>query len=100
MEQGLLHPILRGCSSLSRTAVRSIQAHITGIGANEGLCRFSEIEALTILALIVLHYRIEVLEEPQFVDETLEQKRERLLEAKPGLTLTPARVPLQLIRRK
>jgi len=65
------------------------------------VCRFSEIEALTALALIVLHYRIEVLEEPQFAHETLEQRRERLLEARSGtLTLTPVRVPLQLIRRK
>jgi hypothetical protein len=85
---------------LSRAAVRPIQAHIIGIGANEGRCRFFEIEALTVLALIVLHYRIEVLEEPQFMHETLEQRRERVLEAHSGLTLTPARVPLQLIKRK
>jgi len=101
LEQGLLHPILRGRPGLSREAVRPIQMHIIGIGDNKVVCRFSEIEALTALALIVLHYRIEVLEEPQFVHETLEQRRERLLEARSGtLTLTPVRVPLQLIRRK
>jgi len=67
----------------------------------ERLCRFSEIEALTALALIVLHYRIEVLEEPQFAHETFEQREERILRARfRALTLTPKRVPLQLIRRK
>ena len=83
-----------------RAAARPIQAHIIGIGANEGLCRFSGIETLTALALIVLHDRIEVLKELQLVYQTLEPRRERLLEAKIGPTLTPARVPLQLIRRK
>ena len=71
------------------------------IVANNGFCRFSEIEALTAIALIVLHYRVEVLEEPQFTHETFEQRKERVLKAHPGpLTLTPTRVPLQLIRRK
>jgi len=100
MEQGFLPPILCGCSSLLRAAVRPTHAHVNVIGANERLCRFAEIEALTALALIVLHYRVEVLEESQFVNETFEQRKERILEAYSGLTLTPTRVPLQLIRRK
>lgn len=75
--------------------------HFIGTGAKERVCRFSEIEALTVLALIVLHYRIEVLGEPQFADESLGQRKERVLEAHTsGLTLTPKRVPLQLTRRK
>ena len=99
MEQRLLYPIFRRCSSLFRAAVRL--AHFNGTRTKERCCRFSEIEALTVLALIVLHYKIEVLEEPQFVDESFEQRKERVLEAQiGGLTLTPKRVPLQLTRRK
>ena len=80
--------------------MRPTHAHTIRIGANGGLYRFFEIESLTTIALIVLHYRIEVLEEPQFAHETLEQRRERVLEAHEGaLTLTPTRLPLQLIRR-
>ena len=80
--------------------MRQTHAHTIRIGANGGLYRFFEIESLTTLALIVLHYRIEVLEEPQFVHETLQQRRERVLDAQKGeLTLTPTRIPLQLIRR-
>lgn len=77
------------------------QVHFIGIGADERLCRFSEIEALTAIALIVLHYKVEVLEGPEFSHETFEQRKERVLKAHHGsLTLTPTRVPLQLIRRK
>ena len=74
--------------------------HFIDIGANRRRCRFSEVEALTALALVVLHYRIEVLDEPQFAQETFEQRKERILQAHAGLTMTPTRVPLQLVRRK
>ncbi|KAG6918711.1 hypothetical protein DXG01_012196 [Tephrocybe rancida] len=39
-------------------------------------------------------YKIEVKEEPQFAHETFEQRKERILLSRPGLTLTPIRVPL------
>jgi hypothetical protein len=74
--------------------------YLIGTDAIKRFCRFSEIEALTAIALIVLRYRIEVLEEPQFTDETFEQRKERVLKAHTGLTLTPTRVPLRLIRRE
>jgi len=75
--------------------------HFIGTGVKERFCRFSEIEALTVLALIIQHYKIEVLEEPQFAHESFEQRKERVLEAhNGGLTLTPKRVPLRLTRRK
>jgi hypothetical protein len=101
LEQGLLHPILCGPSGLPRAAVRPTHAHVIEIGANERLYRFSEIESVTALALMVLHYRIEVLEEPEFVHETFEQRKERVLkEGFSGLTVRPERVPLQFIKRK
>jgi hypothetical protein len=76
-------------------------AHFIGIAVDQKLCRFAEIEGLTAIALIVLHYRIEVLEEPQFAHETFEQRKERVLKAFDGpITLTPTRIPLQFTRRK
>ncbi|KAI0763709.1 cytochrome P450 [Irpex lacteus] len=56
--------------------------------------RFSETEATVILAMLVSRYRIEVKEEAQFSGETFEQRKERILKARPGLTLTPVKVPL------
>ncbi|KAI5122235.1 hypothetical protein M0805_007102 [Coniferiporia weirii] len=61
--------------------------------------RFSETQATAILAVLVTRYRIEVQNEPQFVAETFEQRRERVLLAKTDLTTTPVRVPLVFKRR-
>jgi hypothetical protein len=35
-----------------------------------------------------MRYKIGIKEEPQFSSETFEEKKARVLEAKPGLTLT------------
>ena len=51
-------------------------------------CRFFETEGLAIMTMLVSRYKIEVKEEPQFAGETLEQKRERILQVKNGLTIT------------
>jgi len=100
LEQGLLHSIHHGHPGLSRGVVHLIQMHIIWISDNKGVYRFSAIEALTTLVPIVLHYRIQVLAELQFVHKTLRQ-RERLLEVWSGAgTLTSVCVPLQLIRCK
>ncbi|TFK49124.1 cytochrome P450 [Heliocybe sulcata] len=61
--------------------------------------RFFETEGIAILTMLVAKYKIEVKEEPQFAAETFEQRRERLLANRPGLTLTPLRVPLVFKRR-
>lgn len=50
--------------------------------------RFSETEATAILAVLLSRYHIEVKEEPQFANETFVQRRERVLEAKAGITST------------
>lgn len=52
--------------------------------------RFSETESVAIIAVLLARYKIEVKEEPQFANETLEQRRERILDATPGITLTYA----------
>jgi len=61
--------------------------------------RFFETEGIAILTMLVSKYKIEVKEEPQFAAETFEQRRERLLACRPGLTLTPLRVPLVFKKR-
>jgi len=61
--------------------------------------RFAETEATAILAVLIARYKIEVKEEPQFAAETFEQRKERVLESRAGITLTPVRVPLVFKRR-
>ena len=50
--------------------------------------RFSETEAIATLTMIVSQYTITVKEEPQFVGETFEQRKSRVLKSWNGLTLT------------
>jgi hypothetical protein len=50
--------------------------------------RFFETEGIAILTMLVYRYKIKVKEEPKFANETFEQRRERVLACKPGLTLT------------
>ncbi|KAF8070554.1 cytochrome P450 [Lyophyllum atratum] len=56
--------------------------------------KFFETEGIAILTMLVSRYKIEVKEEPQFAAETFEQKKARILASRPGLTLTPIKVPL------
>lgn len=57
--------------------------------------RFSEVEQLAILTMIVLQYRVEVMEEPQFSNEIVEDRRGRILGAvRKSLVLGPKKVPL------
>ena len=57
--------------------------------------RFSEVEQLAILSTVVLEYKIEVMEEPQFSNETVEERRERILGAvRRSILLSPKKVPL------
>lgn len=50
--------------------------------------RFAELESVAAITMLLQHYKITVKEEPQFADETFEQKKERVMKAKPGITLT------------
>ena len=57
--------------------------------------RFAEIESITTLALMVMHYEISVTEDPRFVHETWAQRRDRVMGAFQGtITVTPTGVPL------
>ena len=49
--------------------------------------RFSETEGVAILTYIIKHYRVDVLEEPQYAGETFEERKARLLKCKSAITL-------------
>ncbi|KAE9404561.1 cytochrome P450 [Gymnopus androsaceus JB14] len=55
--------------------------------------KFFETEAVAVLAMLVLKYKFKVKEEPKFVSETFEQRKARVLASKPGLTMSPLRIP-------
>ncbi|KAF8726525.1 hypothetical protein AX14_007768 [Amanita brunnescens Koide BX004] len=61
--------------------------------------RFTELESLAVLCMIVSSYRIEIKDEPQFVGESLEARKERVLRTSQGMTVRPERVPLTFKRR-
>jgi len=62
--------------------------------------KFFETEGIAILTTLVSKYKIEVPEDdPAFVGLSLPEKREKLLEARPILTLAPKRLPLVFKRR-
>ncbi|EIN08462.1 cytochrome P450 [Punctularia strigosozonata HHB-11173 SS5] len=61
--------------------------------------RFFETEGIAILSMMISRYRIEIKEEPQFAHETFEERKARVLASKPGLTMTPIRMPLVFKRR-
>lgn len=50
--------------------------------------RFAELESMVAITMILQKYKITVKDDPKFAGETFEQKKERVLETKEGLTLT------------
>jgi len=62
--------------------------------------RFAEVEILAALCLMVLHYKIEITEDPEYGAETFEERKARVLKA--GLhviALVAEKVPLTFKRR-
>lgn len=51
-------------------------------------CSFFETEGIAILTMLISRYKVEITEEPEFAGETFEARKERVLRAKGGLTLT------------
>ena len=49
--------------------------------------RFGETEGTAVLAMLVSQYKITIKEEPQFADETFEERKSRVLSAHLALTL-------------
>ncbi|KAI0346715.1 cytochrome P450 [Trametopsis cervina] len=62
--------------------------------------RFSETESVATIAMVVLRYKITVKEEARFAGETFEERKERVLRSRPGVSQTPIRVPLTFTRRE
>ncbi|EPS98786.1 hypothetical protein FOMPIDRAFT_1037349 [Fomitopsis schrenkii] len=61
--------------------------------------RFAEAQGVAILTYMIKHFRVEVLEEPQYAGETFDQRRKRLLRCRTALTLYPIKAPLVFKRR-
>ena len=62
--------------------------------------RFSEIEQIAVLSAIVLHYKITVLDEPQYVLETAQERKARILQMHRPFLVKPVRVPLVFTPRE
>jgi len=61
--------------------------------------RFFELETIAAITMLVKRFKIAVKEEPQFAGETFDQRKERVLNVKNVMTLTPVRMPLVFARR-
>ena len=62
--------------------------------------RFSEIEQIAVLSIVVLHYKITVIDEPQYVLETAQERKARVLQRHKQLLVKPVRVPLVFTPRE
>lgn len=56
--------------------------------SNNTIFRFFETEGIAILTMLVSHYKITVKDEPEFANETFEQRKDRVLACRAGLTIT------------
>ncbi|KAI5836312.1 cytochrome P450 [Schizophyllum commune Tattone D] len=61
--------------------------------------KFAETEGVAMLSHLISKYKVEIIDEPQFMGESMAQRRERVLRTTGGLTLTPVRIPLTFRRR-
>ena len=62
--------------------------------------RFSEIEQIAVLSVIILHYHITVLEEPQYAHETAEERKMRVLAPHTRFLVKPIRTPVVFTPRE
>ena len=74
-------PVLAWDESKSRRSIFHVQ-----LRRNLGKYRFFETEGIAALTMLVFRYKIEL--PPEFATGTQEEKKEKLLAARPGLTLT------------
>ncbi|KAL0064233.1 hypothetical protein AAF712_008818 [Marasmius tenuissimus] len=61
--------------------------------------RFSEVESVAILSVLVKKYKISVMEEPEFKHESFEGRKERVLKAQFGITHTYVEISLPPVGR-
>ena len=62
--------------------------------------RFAEIEQIAVLSVIILHYKIAVLDEPQFAYETAKERKERVLAPRTQFVVKPIRTPMVFTPRE
>ena len=62
--------------------------------------RFSEIEQIAVLSAIILHYKITVLEEPQYAHETANERKKRVLAEEIQTSAKPVRAPVMFTLRE
>ena len=62
--------------------------------------RFTEIEQIAVLSVIVLHYKITVLEEPQYAHETANERKKRVLASDNRIVAKPVRTPVVFTLRE
>lgn len=53
-----------------------------------GCLRFAELESIVVITMILQRHKVTVKEEPEFAGETFEEKKERVMKSKSGLTRT------------
>ena len=72
-----------------------------GIGLTKCcILRFAEIEQIAVLSVIILHYKITVLEEPQFAHETAKERKRRVLGSQTQFVVKPIRTPMVFTPRE
>ena len=62
--------------------------------------RFSEIELIAALSVMILYYKITVLDEPQYAHETAAQRKKRVLAADTRMLVKPVRTPVVFTPRE
>jgi len=72
----------------------------TGLTKCCHLTRFSEIEQIAVLSVIILHYKVTVLDEPQYAHETAEERKMRVLAVQFQLFAQPVRTPMVFTPRE
>jgi hypothetical protein len=71
-----------------------------GTALTNCVLRFSETEQIAVLSIIVLHYKITVLDEPQYAHETAEERKKRVFARKTLFVIKPVRTPMMLTPRE
>ena len=72
----------------------------TGLTKCHHVLRFSEIEQIAVLSVIILHYKVTVLDEPQYAHETAEERKMRVLAPQFHLAIRPVRTPMVFTPRE
>ena len=73
---------------------------IKGLGLTRCcILRFAEIEQIAVLSVIILHYKITVLDEPEFAHETAMERKKRVLASQTKFVVKPIRTPVVLTPR-